>query len=104
MTDYNDGNWHGWNGGECPVHPLSEVEIITETPGKNDGAAEHFTWNGPDHLGQPIIAFRVTKPHREPSVVTIGECGSTFLDGEYIGLAECTSKPRKFVEVFEDGE
>ncbi len=23
MTDYNDGKWHGWNGGECRVTPVS---------------------------------------------------------------------------------
>ena len=27
MTDYNDGKWHGWNGGECPVHPESELKV-----------------------------------------------------------------------------
>lgn len=27
MTDYNDGKWHGWNGGECPVDPQAEVRI-----------------------------------------------------------------------------
>ena len=26
MTGYNDGKWHGWNGGECPVHPKSRVQ------------------------------------------------------------------------------
>ena len=26
-VDYNDGNWHGWNGGECPVHPDSEIAV-----------------------------------------------------------------------------
>ena len=28
MTSYNDGKWHGWNGGECPVHPETEVEFV----------------------------------------------------------------------------
>ena len=26
-TDYNDGKIHVWSGGECPVHPKSEVEL-----------------------------------------------------------------------------
>lgn len=24
-VDYNDGKIHGWNGGECPVHPETVV-------------------------------------------------------------------------------
>ena len=31
MTNYNDGRWHGWNGGECPVHPETVVVVVTET-------------------------------------------------------------------------
>lgn len=28
MTNYNDGNWHRWDGiGHCPVHSDSEVEV-----------------------------------------------------------------------------
>lgn len=27
MTNYNDGKWHGWNGGKCPVHPESIVQV-----------------------------------------------------------------------------
>ena len=29
--NYNDGRWHGWNGGECPVHPETVVVVVTET-------------------------------------------------------------------------
>ena len=29
MTNtYNDGKWHGWNGGECPVHPKTVVDYL----------------------------------------------------------------------------
>lgn len=27
MTDYNDGKWHGWNGGECPVDRDSVIDV-----------------------------------------------------------------------------
>lgn len=27
MADYNDGNWHGWDGGECPVHPKTMIAV-----------------------------------------------------------------------------
>ncbi len=26
MTDWNNGQIHGWNGGDCPVHPETVVE------------------------------------------------------------------------------
>jgi hypothetical protein len=32
MIDYNDGKWHGWNGGECPVHPESVVDGVRHSP------------------------------------------------------------------------
>lgn len=71
MTNYNDGNWHGWNGGECPVHPKTEVEAVTFS---NHGASgfrqASFTEAGRLFWGSdvpyPIIAFRATKEHREP--------------------------------------
>ena len=60
MTDYNNGEWHGWNGGECPVHPQTEVSA-THVDGTTLilWPACRVDW----HL--PLI-FRVTKPHVEP--------------------------------------
>lgn len=69
MTDYNDGEWHGWNGGECPVHPKSEVEMIwpstlDESTKRSKRPAEDFAW----HVSgdSPPSLFRVTKPYVEP--------------------------------------
>ena len=63
MTDYNDGKWHGWNGGECPVHPETVVTCMwQDKDGFFDGdtdTAKKFSWRALD-------AFRVTKPHKEP--------------------------------------
>ena len=61
MTDYNDGKWHGWNGGECPVDPKSEVEWIWHDPaqntaGKSEGLASRAAWRS------HVLKFRVTKP------------------------------------------
>lgn len=65
MTDYNDGKWHGWNGGECPVHSKSIVEVVTHLHGKiGECAASTKGWWA--NHSNPIIAFRVIKPHREP--------------------------------------
>ncbi len=65
MTDYNDGKWHGWNGGECPVHPESEVQVIYQTTRFSSETlrATMFRW---DSHHAPIVAFRVTKAYVEP--------------------------------------
>lgn len=71
MTDYNDGNWHGWNGGECPVHPKSIIQAVRGT----DGDADVVTWEAgnfqasnwiDDGRSYSVIAFRVVKEYREP--------------------------------------
>ena len=64
-VNYNDGKWHGWNGGGCPVHPLSEVEAVwhdenLRTSGIRCGAAHGGAWFN------QILKFRVIKEHREP--------------------------------------
>ena len=66
MTDYNDGLWHGWNGGECPVDLLATVDHIWLF---NDGTGSSFVRDTPAgnvaFLGNEygrMIAFRVTKP------------------------------------------
>jgi hypothetical protein len=62
--NYNDGKWHQWNGGECPVHHGSTVEMISAQSGKpTRRAANSFTW---DHELDPILAFRVTEEFVEP--------------------------------------
>ena len=71
MSDYNDGKWHGWNGGECPVHGDSHVEYVTlNEPGISDAGS--LDWNT-EIL--PIIAFRVTKQHREPRELWLRDTG-----------------------------
>ena len=75
MTDkpnYNDGNWHGWNGGECPVHPKTTVEgywrhdekTVVGSAVYNRGYAYglNFAWDGETKLK----LFRVIKEYREP--------------------------------------
>lgn len=66
MTNYNDDKWHGWNGGECPVHPNSVVEAVWISGGpfrSEQRKASDFFWNAPF---SKIIAFRVVKEYREP--------------------------------------
>ena len=66
MTDYNDGKWHGWNGGECPVHPESVVDVVfLNFPSEEGYQADNWKWDHKDP-SDCIIAFRVTKPYVEP--------------------------------------
>mgnify|MGYP003505259674 CR=1 FL=1 len=67
MTEpnYNDGKWHGWNGGECPVHPETVVDAMTRIVALPCSKAGRIGgWELPHD--NPIIAFRVTKEHCEP--------------------------------------
>lgn len=70
MTDYNDGKWHGWNGGECPVHPKSRIEAVyTNSFGElrqDERSAENHMWNPSGMPKAATIAFRVIKAYREP--------------------------------------
>jgi len=80
MTDYNDGKWHGWNGGEGPVHLDTIVEIrnlkAKEVMGgrgwshggiQSAGWSDRECWLGfDDDKYNPIIAFRVITPYVEP--------------------------------------
>lgn len=70
MTNYNDGKWHGWNGGECPVHMRSIVETVWRfkkgdiRSGKDIGMAGNTAFLGSEY--GDLIAFRVVKEYREP--------------------------------------
>lgn len=59
MVNYNDGNWHGWNGGECPVHPETTVHFINIHGYSEEGhVADDIYW------GDPLL-FRVIKEYKE---------------------------------------
>jgi hypothetical protein len=78
MTNYNDGNWHGWSGGDCPVHESSEVEALWIDPKgkfcKVENIAENIAWGGSHRQksDDPISAFRVTKEYRAPRELWVG--------------------------------
>ena len=70
LVDYNDGKWHSWSGGECPVHHLTFVRATFLTsngdPRTEAKNAHMFNWKD---LTSPIVAFRVTKEYVEPPEV-----------------------------------
>ena len=79
MTDYNDGQIYGWNGGECPVHPKSEVKYWMRNGASLTVDAEHLWWKHSNANGD-IIAFQVTKPYVEPKVIWVNEYGDKESD------------------------
>lgn len=65
---YNDGQIHGWNGGDCPVHPETVVKFWlrgSESCDLDTVPAKTVTW-GHYSYGWDIIAFRVVKEYVEP--------------------------------------
>ena len=67
MTDAYDkiNHWYGWNGGECPVHPETEVFWVSSNGRGGNSFAQDCRWT---HDSDPadIIAFRITKLYVEP--------------------------------------
>lgn len=69
MTDYNDGQIYGWNGGKCPVHPKSKVNAWFRSGYVVEGH-EAGTWRW-THYGSKvdIVTFQVITPYVEPVTV-----------------------------------
>lgn len=128
VTDYNDGQWHGWNGGECPVHPETVVDTrhlksgpinnseiyswaakVTEQAGWFDSEC----WAGiDDDKHNPIVAFRVVKPYREPlecwvtihGHAAIGAAYDTEADARAMAASHRSIRVALFREVTEGGD
>ena len=72
MTNWNDGQIHGWNGGDCPVHPETVVEYWLRDGVPDTIKAEELWWSH-ETTGSDIIAFRVVKEYVEPKVIWVNE-------------------------------
>ena len=59
-------HWCGWNGGECPVHPETEVEVIGRIGPIHGRRAGNFDWSRIEQSVANIIAFRITRLYVEP--------------------------------------
>jgi hypothetical protein len=77
MNDYNNGEIWGWNGGECPVHPESEVMVWYRGNTSSAGfRAKSHSWSHPwrhSNSDGDIVCFQVTKVHVEPKVIYVNE-------------------------------
>lgn len=70
--DWNDGQIHGWNGGDCPVHPETVVEYWLRDGVPETIKAEGLWWSH-ETTGSDVIAFRVVKEYVEPKVIWVNE-------------------------------
>ena len=65
MTEYKEGVWYGWNGGECPVHPNTEVVVKWSSNGVETETLParifDYIWGG-----RSIAAFKIVRENREP--------------------------------------
>lgn len=78
MTDYNDGKVHGWNGGDCPVHPLSLVKVFQRgILSSFDYKANNVYW-GHNNSSSDIVAFQVVKEYKEPMVIWMNMYGNDY--------------------------
>ena len=107
MTDYNDGQIHGWNGGDCPVHPETVVKYWTNSGEKYPYSAKCLRWKHTDEGLGDIIAFRVVKEYVEPKVIWVNEypTGGTVFNTEksarLYAMPSATRIAVKYVEVKE---
>jgi hypothetical protein len=72
QVNYNDGNWHRWDGAtECPVHNKSVVEYVWHDEIGTSGVLNRVSgWDGSDVkvAWERVIKFRVTKEYVAPPV------------------------------------
>jgi hypothetical protein len=104
MSDYNNGQIHGWNGGECPVHPETVVKFWTRDGRSfSEGTAKCLRWSNLSE-NSDIIAFQVVKQHVEPKVIWVNEypsgavCYETKEDAKSSREEGCTRIAVKYVE------
>lgn len=91
------GQWQGWNGGDCPVHPLATVEYVMLEAGKGTDTADQLDW---EHSGDTwdIVAYRVVKEYREPHALWLRQ---GILSGEWHVCREHAPNATLFREVLE---
>ena len=88
MTEYVIGQIYGWNGGECPVHPETKVELWFRGGVWVKDDAGVCSWKHCNSTGD-IIAFQVITPYPEPKVIWVNE----YADGS--GFAYATEEGAK---------
>ena len=75
MTEYVTGQIYGWNGGECPVHPETQLKIWTRNGlfcSELTILAKSCFWDHVQH-DHDIVCFQVITPYAEPKVIYVNE-------------------------------
>lgn len=70
--DYNLNQMYPWNGGDCPVHPETVVEVWFRVGSRGEKQSGNYYW-GCSGANIDIIAFRVVKEYVEPKVIWVNE-------------------------------
>ena len=95
------GEWQGWNGGVCPVHPLATVEYVMRAEQAGPDSADQLDW---EHSGDDwdIIAYRIVQEYKpEPEKVAREVWIMTDDAGYMYFCGEGDYKAARFVEVLE---
>ena len=77
MTEYVTGQIYGWNGGECPVHPETKVELWFRGGVWTRDDAGVCSWKHFNSTGD-IVCFQVIEPYAEPKTIWVNE----YADGD----------------------
>lgn len=70
--DYNLNQMYPWNGGECPIHPETEVKYWMRLGNREGytGTAKNLRWNNSRYcFTNDIVAFKITKEYVEPKPI-----------------------------------
>lgn len=108
MTNYNDGKIHGWNGGDCPVHHKSVVQVWLRCGERDTDEARSYNWTHGDV--EDIVAFKVLKEYKEAKYMWANEYVSGYSYYESEVEAQSYASPSairvavKFKEVIEEDE
>ena len=110
MTEYVTGQIYGWNGGKCPVHPETKVQIwLRSCIGSEVFSAGIYVWEHSNtHSDSDIVCFQVVTPYVEPKVVWVNEflngameCFRSEAEAKQYGKQYHTRIAVKYVEVKE---
>ena len=74
MVNYNDGTIHGWNGGDCPVHPNTVVHCWLRSASAGIAKAGELEWKHRSDINMlDIVAFQVIKEYVETKTIWVNE-------------------------------
>ena len=78
MSEYVTGQIYGWNGGECPVHPETKVEVWFRRSNSKLGRSRSWLWTH-DNDASDIVCFQVITPYVEPKTIWVNEGKGGYL-------------------------